>query len=123
MRLRNLRLTKVINHYSSINFQFSFWAQRLHPARDFDTHQVQGFGERLAHDVHYENIEKSAVHILFGNDPIPVIKEVEALSERERVFRQSGGFKRDNDLMANLVHTQREIDEFPDIMRLVEIYP
>src|SRR5206468_4947478 len=95
----------------------------LHPARDFDTHQVQGFGERLTHDIHYENIEKFPVHIRFGNDPIPVIKEIESLSESERMFRQSRRFKRDEDLMPDLVHTQREIDEFPDIIRLVEIYP
>src|SRR5437667_118052 len=105
--------------HSSIDRRYS----ALHPSRDFDTHQVQGFGERLTHDIHYENIEKFPVRILFGNDPIPVIEEIESLSESERMFRQSRRFKRDEDLMPNLVHTQREIDEFPDIMRLVEIYP
>src|SRR5947199_10209906 len=91
----------------------------LHTARDCDAHQVQSFRESLTHEIHNNDVEKLPRSILFGNDPIPVIKQIESLREREGILRKGRGLERDDNLMAYFVDTHRKVDQFPDVMRLI----
>src|SRR6185295_11231385 len=52
------------------------------------------------------------------HDPVAMVKETEALSEREGVFGKSRGLERYNHLARDLIQSRGGIDEFPDIIRV-----
>src|SRR5690349_19594058 len=91
-------------------------SRMLHPSRDFNSHQVQCFSQRLADKVDDAQVEQSLFLVLLGEDPISMVKEAEALSERECVFRQRCRLESHNHLTRNLIQSRGGIHELPDII-------
>src|SRR5262245_3887170 len=60
----------------------------LHTAGNFNTHQVKGLRQSFAHQIDHEDIEQASGGVFFRYDPVPVVEEIESLSQRERVFRE-----------------------------------
>src|SRR5213594_1218518 len=92
----------------------------LHAARNFDAHKIQSLDQRLPDKIDNQNVEELPVRILFRDDAIAVVKEIESLRERERIFRERCRLERDHNLMGNFVEAQREVHQFPNVVRFVE---
>ena len=60
----------------------------LHTAGNFNAHQVKGLRQSFAHQIDHEDIEQASGGVFFRYDPVPVVEEIESLSQRERVFRE-----------------------------------
>src|SRR5712675_2240088 len=61
---------------------------RLHALGDLHSHHVECAFENFSHHLHDREIEHPTFQISLREDSIPVIKEIELLRQRERIFRQ-----------------------------------
>src|SRR5262249_17693829 len=77
-------------------------------------------GQSLAHKVDDEDIEQAPGRVFLRDNSVPVIEQVESLSQSESVFRERSRFERDNDLLADLIEPQSQVDEFPNIVGFIQ---
>ena len=71
-------------------------------------------------DIYNRQVKQLTARILFRNDLVSVIEEIETLRERERVLGRCCGFKRRNGLGRDLVETRNSENELPDVVGFVE---
>ncbi len=92
----------------------------LHPARNLYTHHVECPRQGLPDQFHDRQVKHPAAGILFRDDFVVVIEEVESLREGKRVFCGRCRLQGDDSLRGDLIQAGDGVDKLPDIVGFIK---